>query len=128
VPVVDQVYRTPERLLQRRRDRAADPVAVQVGQEDASAVAVEEARQGDADRVDPASRARERGQPLEHRGDTFLGSRRLRTALDDPLALEHDELDLRSADVQAKVLARHRAVQPPSTVSTAPVTKGAVAR
>ena len=38
------------------------------------------------------------------------------------VALEHDALDRRAAEVEAEV-PRHRAVQPPSTVSTAPVTK-----
>ena len=50
-------------------------------------------------------------------------------ALDVPSAalLEHDDLDRRAAEVEPEVPA-HRTVQPPSTVSTAPVTKGAVAR
>ena len=41
--------------------------------------------------------------------------------------LQHDRLDRRAAEVEAEVTA-HRAVQPPSTVSTAPVTNSADAR
>jgi hypothetical protein len=126
VSVVDQTNRPPEGFLDRRRNRAADPIAVQVGKQNASPLAVEEPGQRDPDRLDRLGRARERGQPLQNSCGAILGSRRLRAAFDDPLAVEHDELDVRATEVEPE--RPHRVVQPPSTVSTEPVTKVAVAR
>jgi hypothetical protein len=126
VSVVDQTNRPPDGFLERRGDRAADPVAVQVGEEDPSAVAIEEARKGNADGVDLSGRPRERRHPRQDRRGTFLGSRGLRASLDDLAAVEYDELDVRAPEIESEL--PQRAVQPPSTVSTAPVTKGAVAR
>jgi hypothetical protein len=72
VSVVDQTNRPPDGFLERRGDRAADPVAVQVGEEDAPAVAIEESGKGDADRVDRPCRACQCGQPVEDSGRTFV--------------------------------------------------------
>jgi hypothetical protein len=102
VPVVDETYACAERLLERGRDRAAHPVAVEVRQEDAAAVAVKESWKRDSNRVDLARLACERGQPIEDRLGAILGSRRLGTAVDDPLALEDDELDVRPAEIDAE--------------------------
>ena len=109
--------------------------AAEVGDEVGDAgLQVEHARDRDARRVDAADLGRERRAELAELRDDRL--RRLVGArLDDLLAqlapvavaLEHDALDRRAAEVEAEVAA-HRAVQPPSTVSTAPVTNGAVAR
>ena len=127
VPVVDQVHVAPERRGERPADRAAAPVAEQIGEEERVPVGVEEPRQGDADRVDLARGACELDHPLEHglraalvRACRCLGEHRR------VVAVEQRELDVRAAEVEAE--APHRAVQPPSTVSTVPVTNGAVAR
>ena len=63
------------------------------------------------------------GGSCERVSTTSLAHLAVRVAV----VLEHDALDRRAAEVEAEVAA-HRAVQPPSTVSTAPVTNGAVAR
>jgi hypothetical protein len=126
VAVVDQAHGPVEGICERFGDRPADPVAVEVGQEHRAAVDVEEPGQRDADRGHRPGLAREPRQPVEDCGDAFVGSGRLGVALHDVVAVEDDALDVRSAQVEAEP--SHRAVQPPSTVRTAPVTKGAVAR
>ena len=88
---------------------------------------VEEPRQGDADRVDLARGTCELDHALEHglRAAVVRACRcfgELRRAV----AVEQRELDVRAPEVETEP--PHRAVQPPSTVSTVPVTNGAVTR
>jgi hypothetical protein len=99
---------------------------VQVGEEDAAALTVKEPGKRHADGIHRTSLTGETCDAVENGGDTFLRSGRLGAPLHDPIVVEHDTLDVRSAYIDAEP--SHRTVQPPSTVRTAPVTKGAVAR
>ena len=105
-----------------------DPIAVEVGEEQRGAVAVEEPGERDPDRVDRADAAdpARPSAPSTAAGPPSLGERRRLVGGCELAVLEQRELDVRPAEVEAE--RSHRAVQPPSTVSTAPVTNGAVAR
>ena len=132
--VVDQRRRHAECRLHRVAHRHAVPrLRAEVRDEPTHAgVEVEHAGDGHARRVDAAGLGRERAAELAQLLDDRL--RRLVRARGDlrrrhpaMLAVEHDSLDGRAAEIEAEVQA-HRAIQAPSTVSTAPVTNAAVAR
>ena len=131
--VVDERDRQPERRADRAGDRAPGPVAEQVRKQRAGpGRGVEVARQREARRLRLAERrgdgAAERGDPLEHGvlavrgiGRPDVGGEHAERRVDDR------GLDVGAAEVQPEMHA-HRAVHPPSTVSTLPVANGAVAR
>ena len=130
VPVVDQRDRRAEAALRAVADRAR-PSSRRGGSAGARAtpVLVEEPRQRDADRVDrrrptrPSSTSR-----AEHRlRAAVLGARR-RLAAARRARPSSSSASLMFVPPRSSPSAPHRAVQPPSTVSTAPVTNGAVAR
>ncbi len=127
VAVVDEPDGKVERTRERLADRPPGPVAGEVREEDAAALGVDEPRERDADRGDRAGVPRKPGDAVEDRLGPVLRRGRLGRAVHDLVAVEDDELHVGAADVEPDP-ARHRAVQPPSTVSTAPVTNGAVAR
>ena len=124
--VVDEAHRSAETVLQRPAQWLPRPVAVQVREQFGDAVLVEEPWERDADRVDGSDGTAELDESLQDGSRSILGTGRRLTPLSHLVVLEHHQLDVRPAEIEAE--ASHRAVQPPSTVSTAPVTNGAVAR
>lgn len=132
--VVDEHRRRAERLPDRARDRGARPVAREVGKERGRAgVDVEDTGHANPDRVRrravqsaPADLRQARDDPVR----PFVRVRRGRACgRHSRKAVPFDKrpLHVRPAEVEPEV-ERHRAVHPPSTVRTAPVTNGAVAR
>jgi hypothetical protein len=103
-----------ERALELDADVEGRPVPRQVGEERGACLRVEDAGQADAHGVDGACERAERGGALEHRGRAGRRPGRSRLPVDDPLALEHGELDVRPADVEpepprhARILAAGR--------------------
>ena len=125
--IVDQPRRRAERLTDRAGDRAAVPVAGDVDEECRGAEGVvEEAGHADPDRVDLTSLTPGGDQPPDHRFRAVRGACPVSAVRHDLAVLEHDPFHVRAAEVEPEV--PHRTDQPPSTVSTAPVTNGAVAR
>ena len=125
--VVDQRGGGVERLREPRGQRHLLPIAGQVREERGdTALCVEEAGHADPDGVDGAGRRAGGGEPADHRFGA-VGCTRVELAVGhDLVVLEHDPLDVGGAEIEPEV--PHRTDQPPSTVSTVPVTNGAVAR
>ena len=129
--VVDERDRDAERVLERRDRRDAAPVAGEVRQErDRAGLRVEEPRQADARTIDrPGLGERapaDLGEPCDDRRRPLLRMGRRVPLRDEAVVLDDGPLHVRPAQVEPE--RPHLAVQPPSTVSTAPVTNGAVAR
>ena len=125
--VVDECRRRAERVADARRQWDPRPVPGHVGKERRRAARrVEEAGHADPDRVDRSGRRPDRDEPFDDRVGPVGGPGVELPVRDDLVLLEHDPLDVGGADVEAEV--PHRTDHPPSTVSTAPVTNGAVAR
>ena len=110
------------------REGLSVPVAVEVREEQRAALAVEEPGERDPDRV----RRRRPGAPARPSGaSTPSGpptSERVGVWSVSTSSPSSSSASLTFVPPTSRPSAAHRAVQPPSTVSTAPVTNGAVAR
>lgn len=125
--IVDQPHGGAEPVADRAGDGAAVPVAGDVDEEGGGAErVVEEAGNADADRIDLPRLPAGGDEPLDHRFRAGGGAGFDLTARRDLAVLEHDPFHVGAAEVEPEV--PHRIAQPPSTVRTAPVTNGAVAR
>jgi hypothetical protein len=131
--VVDERHGNAQRGADRAGDRAADPVPAQVRQQHAGApLGIEVARQRQPGRHGlPERRGRgpaQRRDAREHRVRPVLGAGRAGVGGEHAEPVVDDRgLDVRAAEVEPQMEA-HRAVHPPSTVSTVPVTNRAPAR
>jgi hypothetical protein len=124
VAVVHEGDRELEALGQRPRELDAGPLAVHVRKEHGTSLGVDETRDGHADGLDGPCAATELHHPAEHgRGTALGGARRRAPGLDDHLVVQERELDVGGAEVEAE--ASQRAVHPPSTTRTVPVTNSA---
>ena len=87
---------------------------------------VEEAGHPDADGVDRTRLAAGGHEPADDAVGPLGGAGLEPSVGRDLVPFEDDPLDVRRAEIEPEV--PHRTAQPPSTVSTVPVTNGAVAR